>query len=354
MGGTSLPASGLEIALAGVGCMRPTDGGGCWADGFDPSNFDPCNIPDPVSFVVQDINTDDGDYTFFNNPPVKLLHFTDMIVGSGDTITVSGALPLLIIVDGGATIDGKIVFENSASSSSFCHDPTPPGVGTPSAGAGGGGGGFAMAGGNGGNTDLGGDAGIGGLQSMMQMLSPLRTGCVGSDGRGMGAVKGGRAGVVPGGIEISAKQTMRIGTQGVLEANGGGAGGGESDGSFNAGGGGGSSGGEILLEAPNLTVAGSVCAVGGGGGAGGNAIGQFHGGTAVGCTMGMPGGTGGNMGGPGAGGDGGGAMGPTNGADEPASGTPVGGGGGGGSEGQIQLRAQTSPSVNGIVVPGPH
>jgi hypothetical protein len=187
---------------------------------------------------------------------------------------------------------------------------------------GGGGGGFGGTGGRGGNStnpsaNATGTGGDGGATCGTPELIPLEggsgggSGADGSCGSNCGWAGGGGGGV----IQISSRTRIDIASGGAIDVSGGtghGVGGGLSS---RGGGGGGGAGGGVLLEAPVVSVAGTLTANGGGGGASGAGSG---GAGATGATK-----------------DG------TNGRDFSAA--AQGGAGGGGGGGHIRINAATNP-----------
>jgi hypothetical protein len=132
-------------------------------------------------------------------------------------------------------------------------------------GEGGGGGGAIHGGGDGGASNQAGPTGIGGSScATSPQTIPLAGGNAGGHG-GQSSTNGGGGG--GGGLMLVALDSITI--TGIVGAPGAG---GLSAATGAGGGGGGGSGGAILLEAPEVNVAGSVTANGGGGGApaGGN------------------------------------------------------------------------------------
>jgi len=258
--------------------------------------------------------------TTAGGPMVCILRAASFVLGTGHTLRLVGDKPVILAIDGDATIEGTI--DASASGA------TPGAGGNASCtvglgqngqsdtgiddGAGGGaGGGFAAGGGKGGVGDRGGpnDQGLGGPASMAESdltLVPLRGGCKGGDGGdGWNGGVTGDGGAGGGAVQVSARGTLTV--VGTITAGGGGGLGGSGD---EDGGGGGGSGGAILLEAGDaVSVTGSLRAHGGGGG----------GGSGTGSDDGADGGDGGA--GAASGGLGGDAGGASNGGDGGAGGT---------------------------------
>ena len=169
---------------------------------------------------------------------IAVFDFTTINIGSGETITASGAFPLALLSRGDITINGTI----DVSASNTGGGPgggaggdtsTQTGIGGgPGGGSFGSGGGFGGPGGTSGAT-------IGGGVSYGDLLQTLQ----GGSGGGAGGIPG-LGGGGGGGIEIGALGGITIGGNGILAD--GGAGGPGSVGASNAGGGG--SGGGILIH----------------------------------------------------------------------------------------------------------
>ncbi len=302
-----------------------------------------------------------------DNSKILVIHLSTLDLETNGAIVASGSMPLVLAVDGVATLDGTITTLAGANNTTSCATRSGA-VGQPSTvvdtgGGGAGGGGGASNGGDGtdgtdGNHGSGhGNHGNHG-NSISSTLSPLVAGCPGGGG-GISDGASGAAGAAGGGggtIQISAQ--MSITASGVLSAVGGGAGGTAQQ----TGGGGGGSGGAIFLESLAVTIANSarVCADGGAGSEGGGSSNTGNAGGTSPCTGSSGASTDntGNMFG-GGGGTGGFRNTPTGASAGPASnlspaGDGAGGGGGGGGVGWIRLRAVgTTPTVNGTVTPAP-
>ena len=274
---------------------------------------------------------------------------------AGGVITVSGAVPLVLLVNGDASFAGTLDVSAASTTSGpgattgTCQAPNVSGPTTGAPGAGGGGAANGGAsGGNGAGPIVG---GAGGTTSGSAGLIPLAGGCKGAQattgsGAGIGRGYGGGGG---GAVQIVSRTQIRFTGSGKLDASGGGGTGGyiAVDSSPAAGGGGGS-GGSILLEAPDVILDGATVVLstkgGGGGGVGIDSNGS-DGGTGSGQALG---------------GDNPGNTYPVGGAGGTASGTttttlPVAGqqfngaaqfgGGGGGSVGRTRVN-NTAGSVN--------
>jgi hypothetical protein len=287
----------------------------------------------------------------------RVLVTTDLTITPDAVLTVVGNLPLIILADGDAVLDGQL---DASARSTPTRRPgaggNAPGCGAGTgrggapATAGSGGGGGAGGGGYGADGDNGGDGGGAGAGARGTMgvanggteLLPLRGGCAGGRGGAGAADTGGVGGDGGGAVQVSARGAMTV--RGAVRAGGAGGAGGLVG---RGGAGGGGSGGAILLEAEAITVAAlaSICGNGGGGGEGGDAtrIGasgqdascsesaRARGGNAA--TAGGDGGAGGNL----AKGDG-----------EPGINgrTGTGAGGGGASVGRVRIIGRASRTVD--------
>jgi hypothetical protein len=181
------------------------------------------------------------------------------------------------------------------------------------AGGGGGGGHAQLGGGGGGGRSPGGGTAVGGPGGSPcgePALEPLRGGGGGGGGGdgSCGTACGWPGGGGGGAIQISSRVSIAIG--GTARARGGDGHGVASGGGSQGGAGGGGGGGAILLEAPVISVTGSIVVDGGNGGS-----------------------SGAGSGGAGASG----ATGPSSGAT--ADGNSEGGAGGGGAGGRVRIRA---------------
>jgi hypothetical protein len=178
-------------------------------------------------------------------------------------IEVVGQRPLVFLAPGNITLRGQIqviadsIYETEANGGGFS-SPTaaatkglgPGGGGPGSASAGGGGATYCGKGGKGGGSS--GAVGASGAVYGAPEITPLLGGSSGGSGITADTGAGG------GAIQVVAGGKLTISATGVIHV--GGAGG-------NWGGSGGGSGGAILLEAPEVSIAGILAANGGGGGA---------------------------------------------------------------------------------------
>jgi hypothetical protein len=323
------------------GCpVDPTQTTACLS--FAPNNFDPTPIDwsaQPSSTLdcgATTVNTTDPDgagprvATLTNwcgtdpvpvaqnqsgGPQVVVIPLRGLSLTSGNTLRVLGARPLILAVDGSATIAGVINGNASGTTAgaggNWSCGSSQGSNGTGSTdrfdgATGGGGGGFGTAGGRSGVADTDGSdipGANGGAARGSTTLTPLYGGCAGGQ-----AGDCGTAGAAGGGaLQLSVSGTLTI--TGSVRVNGGN--GATPCGASDEGGGsGGGSGGAILLEASTLTTSGAtIQASGGNGGANGTYDGIYScGGTSGGsgsssasnaggngssCQAGSPGGGGG-------------------------------------------------------------
>ena len=334
------------------------------------------SVPDGVLF-------DSADHDPAGGPELALLHVRNLDLSGGVTVRVQGRRPLVVLARDTATIAG--VLDGSANGPQAGPGGHDSGIG-PAAGqagehestfrdGGGGGGGFGSEGARGGtascpNMCAVAEGGVGGAPTGTADLALLEGGSGGGDGGGdqpCGIASGGAGGGI---IQISAGRSIRLSDPGGINVGGGGGAGGLAcDGENWGAGGGGGAGGAILLQAPELTLAGRLAANGGGGGGGAGddggvcngdvgtdgesgsdgllSMGEAAGGAAGGAELG---GCGGNWGA--AGGDGAALTDPA--ADGGDDTTNAGnGGGGGGGVGRIAVRVHdlASLTLGGISSP---
>jgi hypothetical protein len=290
------------------GCPSdPTQTSACLT--FAPTNFD----PNPINWSAQPattlncgtttVNTDDPDGTGplvatitnwcgtvpvpivqnqTGGPQVVVVPLRSLILSSGATLRLLGSRPVILAIDGAATIDGVIDASASGTSAgaggNWSCGTSQGGNGSGSTvrrdgASGGGGGGYGTAGGKAGTADTDGSdvpGGNAGVTRGAATLSPLIAGCAGGLAGGCSTV-GGAGG---GGVQISASGLLDV--NGTIRANGGA--GALPCGSGDEGGGtGGGSGGAILLEATSIDTAGSTLQVdGGSGGANGDYAGIYN------------------------------------------------------------------------------
>lgn len=278
------------------------------------------------------------------NPTVCVLMFTSIEVRAGATLRLVGPRAPALIASGEIRVSGAIDVASrrgasgAASSGAGCTFLATPQNGNQGAG-GGAGGSFRDSGGNGGTGDQGGatrDPGLAGPPLQPPIL--LRGGCPGQSGGDDGANTGGNGGL-PGGALYLAGASVRV--EGALMAGGAGGDGGRNSG----GGGGGGSGGMIVVQAPTVTITGTVLAPGGGGGEGGGA------------GAGAPGADG-TQPTPAAGGNtaaagGAGGAGAATAAAGPGIADAEGGGAGGGGTGFVRLLSPALSTAGATIVPAP-
>ncbi|MBI4819335.1 MAG: hypothetical protein HY791_23890 [Deltaproteobacteria bacterium] len=192
-------------------------------------------------------------------------------LGPSTRLRVVGNWPIILLVDGDATIEGTIDVSSGqgdlgagANFPPLCASPLSFGT-NGLMGSGGGGGGFGTRGERGGDgSNLGGP---GGVVAGSALLDPIRAGCGGGGQHPPPpgpATPGGGGGAIQ--LSVSGRLTIADGAR--LLANGGGGAGGVVDG-VALGGSGGGSGGAILLEADVLEVGAAFLMANGGGGGGG-------------------------------------------------------------------------------------
>ena len=285
-------------------------------------------------------------------PELLVASVNNLTIDPQVTLSIAGSRPLVFAVWGtakiGGTIDGAASYSVpgpggvSSTSTPYGCGSGPTGdsgaSGTPATG--GGGGGYQGVGGRGGNT-----GGLGGDALMPSLI--IHGGCAGGSG-GVGTSTAGTRGAGGGALQITAPTSIEITTGAVIHMGGGG-------GSYGragyGGGGGGGTGGYIGLDAPQVTIAGTLAANGGGGGGGASDVANgSSGGNARADGVAATGGAGAtstNVGACGRGGSGG-AGGTLGGATGGSSG--CGGAGGGGAVGYILV---WSPAlmVTGTVSP---
>jgi hypothetical protein len=300
-------------------------------------------------------------------PSLCLVVASSISIASATTVRAIGPNPLVllatenIVVGGtldvashiGETLDGKPALGAGARTALECNSLGVDGTTSADPDNGGGGaagGSFGGIGGTGGN----GNGGVPrGMPRPAGGSTVLVGGCPGGHGGGgAGNGGGGGAGGNGGGaVYLLAGETITI--TGKLNASGAGASPGSDGRNSSGGGGGGGAGGMIGVEAPVISVSGSVLANGGGGGGGGGDMFDRPGGPGgdpmVPLTA-APGGRGGT------GGGGGGGAGPTTlrvgGNGSGGNNARCGGGGGGGGGGIVQLHGGTV-MMTGAISPPP-
>ena len=185
---------------------------------------------------------------------------------AAETMTIGGTLrgrgpnPLVLVASTSITVTGSVdvssdIIGGAGSDPSAC----PGALGGGAMNGGGAGGTLGGVGGRGGAGGLGGG---GGTPAPLLSITTFRGGCHGGNGAntGPGGIGGGAVFAIAGASIVVA---------GAIDASGNGARGGRGSATVPGGGGGGGSGGMIGLDAPQITVTGSVFANGGAGGEGG-------------------------------------------------------------------------------------
>jgi len=301
---------------------------------------------------------------YASTPPLALCVITGTAITlpAGNTVTVVGNRPLVLLSTSAITIDGTL---DAASKRARDRDGTGPGADTgpcPSnsvspttglQGGGGFGGSFGTGGGNGGNAPTG----FGGIAGAAPNITTLTGGCPGGSGAnnafGSGRGGGGHSG---GAVLLVAPQTITVSSGATINASG--RGGDAGRGSFTnqgGGGGGGGSGGMIAFDGDTVTLAGKCFANGGGGAEGsGHDTGRDGGESTAPDTKARGGGSNsGNSGGDGGDGAGNGdGASPGNAGAAGPMGTGTGGGGAGGGAGVIKIVA-AHQTVGGGLSPLP-
>jgi hypothetical protein len=210
-----------------------------------------------------------------NGDPICAIAGTTITVTA--TTTVEGSRPLMLIATDTITVSNKLDVASAilgthlgpGANSSLCGPTVNGSPGTLNGGAGGApGGSFATPGGGGGaGHSTAGGAGAAAPANPAQAATVLRGGCPGGTG-GSSALggTGGAGGAGGGAVYLYAKQAIMIGAE--LRASGAA---GRRGMMTSGGGGGGGSGGMVVLEAPAISVPGTINVNGGGGGEGARA-----------------------------------------------------------------------------------
>jgi hypothetical protein len=342
-----------------VGGQPLVDGGDTSIDGrvsdavvgtfcYGSAPYTICFASPPIGMLTVSTSTP-FDTTAGISTGTQLTCVTPSIGGAGacviaaGTITISSSLraigtrPLVLVASDTINVPTSIDVGShrlpteslgaSADPTSGCNAGTPP-VTAGGTSGGGAGGSLVGAGGNGGSGS-GAGGGTGGAHGTAPGIGTiLRGGCPGQEGAGAGKGSRGHGG---GAVFLIAGKNINVG--GTIEA--GGEGGAGATGA-SSGGGGGGAGGMIGLDAPIITVTGTLIANGGGGGEGGNSTTAGNAGADAVVTTSAPGGSGSTA----TGGDGGngsaGAAGGSGGSGLDGGANAGGGGGGGGGAGLIK------------------
>lgn len=287
---------------------------------WTPRHFTPCDVGAPMpgpdlaspqapytydTTTLGGVLTDKDGVVVLSSPvvvtqpdatEVAVLNVEELVVPAGVTIRVVGPKPLLVAswstIEIAGTLDaGSTTAEVDNTNNAHIDGPVRTGAGANPAGCGaavgnagaagvssggsGGGGGGALRGGGGGGAigDTSMRPGGPGGTAVASTPVTIRGGCAGgaSGVAGPAAVQapatsasvsvGGRGG---GALELAARQAITL--QASALVNAGGAGGAGAPYGSACGGGGGGSGGYVGLDAPMVTVAGTIAANGGGGG----------------------------------------------------------------------------------------
>lgn len=313
-------------------------------------------------------------------PSLCVIAASTIDVASGAAVRVVGSNPIVLVAVQTIQIDGTLDASSRVSdlpgatgagarSAIACNAAGIDGTTSTNGINGGGGGGaaggsFSGLGGAGGNGK-GQPGALHGSPAMPSSTTALVGGCPGGRGGhgngncpGVGVPCGGGPGGNGGGaIYVIAGGSITVG--GSIDASGQGGAGGTDGFNNSGGGGGGGTGGLIGLDAPHITVTGSVFANGGGGGGGGGSTEVDHGQAGTDPTasaVAAQGGTGGLDNGSGtAGGDGGaGSVGKTvPGTGKAGTQVDSAGGGGGGGPGLVRVFGVPAASVTGAISPSP-
>jgi hypothetical protein len=370
----SIDAPGSGSGSAVDASIDAPDASPCWS--WTTTNFDSCALPQPpVPLSVSGAMTISTDAPPSNWPSTVLTqsdgsHILVVHLSSLDVsgiLVINGSMPIVLAVDGTATINGPIATTAGANNPAQCGTRT--GVAGRSSnvadtgGGGGGGGAGADDGGDGTDGTNGNHANGNGTHGghgthVASTLSPLIAGCAGgAGGTSNGAGTAGTGGAGGGALQISAQASITVSS--TVTAAGLNQSGGTT--AQQTGGGGGGGGGAVFLESGSITIsAGShVCADGGAGSEGGGSSNPGAAGGTSPCSgtagatttaFNMLGGTGGNGGFRAT--TKGGNAGPA--SNDSTGGHGAGGGGGGGGVGWIRMRGVTSaPAISGTVSPAP-
>ena len=299
---TTVCATGQLTVCGAAGTVQSTETCtiACASNGNACQELDPANGlaaeldgagagPDAVFSIGDTVfNSDTGDVT--NNggpftvpsilhaqgnglPQIRVFQFKSLAIRSHTTITGTNAIALVSRGDveiaalfeiagrGIASAPGAITATSTCQGGdNSVADPTGSTTRVPGAG----GAGFGTAGGTGGSAIRSGaslaSGGASGNIAGVVTLEPLRGGCRGgnvlSPQDPFWATTGGGAG---GALQISSRTRITATSSGIIDAGGGGA----DPGKAGAGGG---AGGAMLLEAPQISINGTLAANGGGGG----------------------------------------------------------------------------------------
>jgi len=343
-GGTmATPDMAMPIAVTHVdGGVAPGSAQLIVSQSIDTTNFKLDGNDPPAGATFADAGglalLSVGTFTVVNH--VAVSGQRALVVVAADRISIEGVLD----AGGKSTADGP-----GAAKSGTGGDGNY--LGGNGSSSGGGGAGFGTVGGAGGGNTNSGAPGMGGSAFGDPALTILQGG-----GRGGSAgcfQSGGAVRIVAGGggggaVQLTAVNSIGVAAMGQIVAGGGGGVSYLDSGCPQNGGGGGGAGGALFLEAPTVSIAGTVFAPGGGGGAGNKTSTEPNGSDGTACPS-----KGGLADGAGAsGGDG--VCAGTGGTGTSPSDLYIGGGGGGGGAGRIVLRTHNAPTFNpSSVLPAP-
>jgi hypothetical protein len=258
---TTFPAAAGDVTISAPSCTIDTDN--LTVDCVSPQ------ADGGLPYVFVKAAQSDGSQ-------VSVLAVNSLSVAAAGALSLKGSLPLIVWARTTVSIQGQFTADptfHPTNGGGFLATASGPGGGPGGGGAGssnpevgGGGGSYCGVGGSGANSSsVTSDAGspvAGGRTYGSPTIVPLIGGSAG--GAPMTVGGGGEGG---GAIEITAGTSIDVGAGGVISVPGYGGGG---------NGGAGGSGGSILLEAPSVTVSGTLAANGGGGAvfSGGGSVGD--------------------------------------------------------------------------------
>jgi hypothetical protein len=379
---TTVCASGQLTVCSAAGTVQSTEtcaiacaSSGDHCQELDPANglaaeLDGASAGPDAAFSTGDtvFNSDTGDVTSNGAPftvpstlhsqgsglpQIRVFQFKSLAIRTHTTITGANAIALVSRGDVEIAALVEIAGRNSTpapgaiTATSACQgvdssvvDPTGTTIRVPGAG----GAGFGTAGGSGGSAIRSGASlapgGAGGGIAGVVTLEPLRGGCRGGNVLSPQDAYYASPGGGGGALQISSRTRITVTSAGIIDAGGGGAYGGKS-------GAGGGSGGALVLEAPQVSVDGTVAANGGGGGCfntnGENGQVAYRAGS-----LEAKGGSCDTANGVGSGGNGGTKdMAPTNGLNASTTTAVPLGGGGGGAAGRIHVNTLAGSFAKG-------
>lgn len=241
----------------------------------DSGLIDSPALPAPTNFpevTWSSVPQDAGSFDPAHVRELGVLQVHDLIVPAGETLSITGERPLVIIASGTIRIEGILdaaADKTLPGSGGFAGSGTitsgnpalGPGAATLATGAGGGGGYLTRGGGQDGDTSMAGPAVA--LSTPMPLFG-------GSGGyvNSTGNTTSGAGGAGGGAVYLLAQEAIIIGVAAGDPAQSGihvGGGGGDPSGGSSSRGAGGGSGGTIVLDAPQVTVHGTLAANGGSG-----------------------------------------------------------------------------------------